>query len=1064
MERKRVFNISLILLLIFSLPPFNIISFASDNWIIDGDTVYIDDTNVYLSATPHTIKESTWVTFQLRTKNYSGDIDAVWFFNTNNCKPRKPVYYKIDDNDWEVLTKNFIVENIDYENMTKAYSLENINIQNNINYSLKCFIDAKFNASGKYWWGVKPSGMGWNKGYYIDPWFDLNWSYYMPITINHDYIDTDLSNFPVLVSIPDDTGDMCDGGDSVRFLHTDNTTEYYYEIEKWEDGADRLVWVNITSISSSVDTVFLMYYNNSAASDNQTRDYVWDSGYKMVSHMAATNSTTNILDSTSGHNNGTKKANTEPARNTSIIGYGQNYDGSDDYINWGNIGDTFFGFSCWIKPMTVIDKDSSAAEFINVRTGYLEGAFGSVTGALADETFTLVKNTGGDTRIAITEDITAQWHLLSVYWDGSQFQFYLDLASDLTEITSGVTPQQTMTNLLLGKYGASDVQDMDIDEFRISTTNRNTSWINASYHNIQTSGFLVYGGSIYRGMGIPTDFVATTISIEKINLTWTKDINATHTVIQKKEGSYAETLDEGENIYNDTGTSYDDTDVTRGIVYYYSAWSYNSTTNNYSGYAEAYNLTEPLNPTDITMTINGTTMNITWTKGTLADNTLIIRKTGSFPTSLTDGTTRFNNTNTSTDDTGVTTSHFYRFYSWNSTVNQFSTGVNIPFGSITISVYDENTSNAITNWDVFISNEEGTNTYESLGNSNPAVIASLSLPYGDNTMIRVNATYYDSKLFIMDISLNTHYTLDCYLSESNDTHLYVFYVVNEYDIAIEDANVYIKRYINDSEGYQNVSILRTDANGQFSLHLIPNENYLIEISKTGYETEYSPYIPDPDYHGPYYPTTFRLMFSREEPDIITPTEGITFNGTINTTGVIKIWYDDFYSNTEDTAIYIYEYHNAVLVLNHTDTRTNNHAFSFTDTGYNTSRLHKLILFVNRTNAGYAKMSFFIYPLRTPTTETTIEGYFEDVFGSFELGWVRTFLIFCPCLFFLIVFGASHAGLGILTSGLYLGFTTFYLSISETATIAGESVYIFIASLLVVAGFLVIVLRRGHRAI
>jgi len=394
----------------------------------------------------------------------------------------------------------------------------------------------------------------------------------------------------------------------------------------------------------------------------------------------------------------------------------------------------------------------------------------------------------------------------------------------------------------------------------------------------------------------------------------------------------------------------------------------------------------------------------------------------------------------------------------------YSGGANAPWGAIIISVFDENTSSAITGWDVFISNESGTATYESTNNNNPLSINTEDLPYGDNTMIQINATWYDSKLFIMDLVPNTHYTLDAYLSSSNDTHLYVFYVVNEFDIAIEAASVNIKRYINDSEGYQNVGILRTDANGQFSLHLIPSENYLIEISKTGYETEYSPYIPDPDYHGPYYPTTFRLIFSREEPDVITPTEGITFNGTINTTGVIKIWYDDFYSNTEDTAIYIYEYHNAILTWNHTDTRTNNHAFSFTDTGYNTSRLHKIILYVNRTDIGYAKMSFFIYPLRTPTTETTIEEYFEDVFGGFELGWVRTFLIFCPCLFFLIVFGASHAGLGILTSGLYLGFTTFYLTISETATVGGESVYILTASLLVVTGFLIIVIKRGHRAI
>jgi len=165
--KKQLLIILLLILQSFAL----LVPTGGTDWIIDGDTVYIDDENVYLSATPHTIIEDTWVTFKLRSKGYEGDIDACWLFNTTNCKPTKPVYYKVGKGDWTELTKEFTVQTIDFENMTKAYLLENINIQKDINYSLKCFVDIKFNTQGKYWWGVKPSALGWNKGYYIDPWW-----------------------------------------------------------------------------------------------------------------------------------------------------------------------------------------------------------------------------------------------------------------------------------------------------------------------------------------------------------------------------------------------------------------------------------------------------------------------------------------------------------------------------------------------------------------------------------------------------------------------------------------------------------------------------------------------------------------------------------------------------------------------------------------------------------------------------------------------------------------------------------------------------------------------------
>jgi len=58
-------------------------------WTIVGDAVYVDDSNVYISATPHTLADSGWVYFNFTSKKYEGDVDAVWGFDTETVKPKK---------------------------------------------------------------------------------------------------------------------------------------------------------------------------------------------------------------------------------------------------------------------------------------------------------------------------------------------------------------------------------------------------------------------------------------------------------------------------------------------------------------------------------------------------------------------------------------------------------------------------------------------------------------------------------------------------------------------------------------------------------------------------------------------------------------------------------------------------------------------------------------------------------------------------------------------------------------------------------------------------------------
>ena len=91
--RKGILVLLLLLALLasfFYVSPGGDVS-AQDNWVISGDKVFIDDSNAYLSATPHTLGSSGWVEFELQSKNYSGAIDAVWGFNlADGVKPTRP--------------------------------------------------------------------------------------------------------------------------------------------------------------------------------------------------------------------------------------------------------------------------------------------------------------------------------------------------------------------------------------------------------------------------------------------------------------------------------------------------------------------------------------------------------------------------------------------------------------------------------------------------------------------------------------------------------------------------------------------------------------------------------------------------------------------------------------------------------------------------------------------------------------------------------------------------------------------------------------------------------------
>lgn len=184
------------------------------------------------------------------------------------------------------------------------------------------------------------------------------------------------------------------------------------------------------------------------------------------------------------------------------------------------------------------------------------------------------------------------------------------------------------------------------------------------------------GNTTWSTPDAPTGFVATTVTINHINLTWTKGAHAVFTRVMQKTSGYPMNISDGSVVYNGTGVAWSSSNLTIGTRYYFRAWSWNNTTGIWSlTNNSAINITGPFAPTSFTATsISTSQITLAWNKGNYANTTVIQRKTGGYPESISDGTTVYNGTNSSYNNTGLNsgTKYYYRAWSWNSSLEIWS--------------------------------------------------------------------------------------------------------------------------------------------------------------------------------------------------------------------------------------------------------------------------------------------------------------------------------------------------------------------------------------------------------
>jgi len=356
----------------------------------------------------------------------------------------------------------------------------------------------------KYYWSVNcTDGKAWaNYTYFftterinvMNP-FSSGWQYRKKIEINHDKVDCDLTNFPVLLNISDNDLKLKaqPDGDDIVFLEEEGIANILsHDIDYYDSGGNLTVWVNITNLSSTENTTIYMYYGNPSVVNMEDSSGVWDSNFIMVQHLSETSGT--HYDSTKYGNDGINYGSNQNYQGQ--IDGANSFDGSDDWIDCGNSEsfDIYDGITleAWVKRLNdgygnylgIISRMGSVYNRYQLR---YKPADNVAQFFLGDSSGYTILNSDNDLNLG-------EWTHIAATWDGTNMKLFVNgvLQSD-TGIFTG-SPSLPYTTLEIGRYTDINYYGGGIDEVRISDLKRNDCWITTEYKNQNNpSDFYIIG-------------------------------------------------------------------------------------------------------------------------------------------------------------------------------------------------------------------------------------------------------------------------------------------------------------------------------------------------------------------------------------------------------------------------------------------------------------------------------------------------------------------------------------------------------------------------------------------
>lgn len=325
------------------------------------------------------------------------------------------------------------------------------------------------------------------------------WTYNKKLYLNTSSSGADVSgdviNFPVLVRLTSSNftfGDALPNGEDIRFSKSDDT-HLSYEIEDWNSGGNTAeIWVLVDTVFGNNDLQYIkMYWGKAGAADSSDANSVFSTSNYFVGVWHLND---DFNDATANGNMATNSGSDDVA---GIIADGQSFIiANNDYIDIPTSASldalTNLTGSCW----ALVDNNATANQaFISFHFSTTDRAYmwldDNVNGIRC---YNDINDAGG--MEATTNYVPANGTWFHVAWvvDGSNWVIYINGAYD-----AGSNEALTLNDLdngFLTQFGRrASYNDRylggDMDEVRISRTQRSAHWIKLCYQNQQATQTLV---------------------------------------------------------------------------------------------------------------------------------------------------------------------------------------------------------------------------------------------------------------------------------------------------------------------------------------------------------------------------------------------------------------------------------------------------------------------------------------------------------------------------------------------------------------------------------------------
>jgi len=327
----------------------------------------------------------------------------------------------------------------------------------------------------------------------------MGYTYYKPVTIDHDKIDANLANFPVLFkSTIDELKSVGNGGhvqssDGFDIIFSSDkyggVTLPHEIIHYVETTGEFIAHVKIPAISSSADTVYYMLYGNTAISTSQEDiTDVWDANFMSVWHLYQPSG--DYLDSTS---NARELDNiTVTARNaTGKIYLCPTFDGTDDEV-YGAMG-SYTLSDCLCEAFIQGEDEVNGWQDFSIglaSSGMVYRFWRHGTNLMFGRFLDWSTNKRAWTLTSVINNSTWYYCAAAHVNDSDSADLWInDSKTTINPATeesgAGAHPTAVVTHYSSRTGGSgSEPFEGNIEEVRVSNSIRSDSWIKATYYTL----------------------------------------------------------------------------------------------------------------------------------------------------------------------------------------------------------------------------------------------------------------------------------------------------------------------------------------------------------------------------------------------------------------------------------------------------------------------------------------------------------------------------------------------------------------------------------------------------